>query len=334
MPHTHTPRGNTQREALREGGTERHREGHRHDADAMPCTGACGLSVRWCVRCGGHSLSTLNNPAGNKVATPLGNAMINPCSKVTLCDAMQTGSTCCVQVNDTNHPGAARWISCGMTPAQYAPLGGVGTSMGVVLRDGPDCGYIFAPGQKVQASISFKCDRSATGYGRVTADTTAFMKQPASTGGSVMPGGGASKVMFRPELFCNLNFTWSTSLVCGPPDPAPGARCSETPDCPVGEYCDFSHRCYHCSYLGEKCDALDGDCCSTAFLHNCPSNPLGPRCHPCESALVTACNASRSNVFDCARCSGIHQRALQAAGCTNEQIARWCAQPPAKDGIV
>lgn len=164
-----------------------------------------------------RSLSSLNNPAGNKVVTPLGNVLINPCSKVTLCDAMQPGSTCCVQVNDTNHPGSARWISCGTTP-KFAALGGVGTSMGVVLDDGPDCGYVFAPGQKVQASISFRCDRSATGYGRVTADTTAFMKQPASTS-SFVPGGGAAKAAFRPELFCNLNFTWSTSLVCGLPIP-------------------------------------------------------------------------------------------------------------------
>ena len=139
---------------------------------------------------------------------------------MTLCDAMQPGSTCCVQVNDTAHPGSARWISCGTTPT-YSALGGVGTSMGIVLDNGPDCGYVFAPNQKVQASISFKCDRSATGYGRVVADTTAFMKQAGgSSGGSFAPGGGiGAKVLFRPELFCNLNFTWSTSLVCGLPIP-------------------------------------------------------------------------------------------------------------------
>ena len=114
--------------------------------------------------------------------------------------------------------------------------------------------------------------------------------------------------------------------ICGtPPAPDPGARCSQTPDCPVGEYCDFSHRCYRCSYLTDKCDALGGDCCSAVFLHNCPSNPFGARCHPCETALVAMCNASRSNVFDCARCSGIHEEALKAAGCTNDEIARWCA---------
>lgn len=169
-----------------------------------------------------RSLSSLNNPAGNKVSTPLGNAVINPCTKVTLCDAMQPGSTCCVQVNDTAHPGTARWISCGKTPI-YATLGGVGTSMGVILQEGPDCGYVFAPNQKVQASISFKCDRSATGFGRVAADTTAFMKQAAAVGGagaSYAPGGASKGPRFEPSLFCNLNFTWSTSLVCGLPIPA------------------------------------------------------------------------------------------------------------------
>ena len=93
--------------------------------------------------------------------------------------------------------------------------------MGVVLEDGPDCGYVFAPNQKVQASISFKCDRSATGFGRVTADTTAFMKQAASAGGAggYVPGAAAKGPVFEPSLFCNLNFTWSTSLVCGLPIP-------------------------------------------------------------------------------------------------------------------
>ena len=95
--------------------------------------------------------------------------------------------------------------------------------MGIILDDGPGCGYIFAPNQKVQASISFVCDRSATGYGRVTASTTSFMTQSASSSGGFGGGGyapgGASKPNFKPELFCNLNFTWSTSLVCGLPIP-------------------------------------------------------------------------------------------------------------------
>jgi hypothetical protein len=105
--------------------------------------------------------------------------------------------------------------------------------------------------------------------------------------------------------------------------------CSHTPDCPTGEYCDYSHSCYHCSYLTKKCDALGGDCCSATFLHNCPSNPLKALCHPCEAALVTACNSTRTKTFDCARCSGIHQHDLKVAGCTNDQIARWCAGQPA-----
>ena len=35
------------------------------------------------------SLSALNTPAGSIATTPLGNIRVNPCMKVTLCDAMQ-----------------------------------------------------------------------------------------------------------------------------------------------------------------------------------------------------------------------------------------------------
>jgi hypothetical protein len=104
--------------------------------------------------------------------------------------------------------------------------------------------------------------------------------------------------------------------------------CSQTSDCPVDEYCDYGHSCYHCSYLTEKCDTLGGDCCSSTFLHNCPSNPLKALCHPCKEALEKACNTTRTKAFDCARCSGIHQHDLQVAGCTNDQIARWCSGQP------
>eukprot|EP01043_Picozoa_sp_COSAG02_P011116 COSAG02_NODE_404_length_23022_cov_305.366008_15_plen_340_part_00 len=124
---------------------------------------------------------------------------------------------------------------------------------------------------------------------------------------------------------CYWTSTWHSLQAFGPPSPP--SPCSQTPDCPDGEYCDFAHNCYHCSYLTEKCDALGGDCCSETFLRNCPSNPLAARCDTCTPALVKACNTSRSNVFNCARCSGINQHILEEAGCTNDEIARWCARP-------
>ena len=36
--------------------------------------------------------------------------------------------------------------------------------------------------------------------------------------------------------------------------------CSYSGDCPVHQYCDYAHNCYHCDFLTEKCDAVDGDC--------------------------------------------------------------------------
>eukprot|EP01051_Picozoa_sp_SAG22_P028457 SAG22_NODE_10051_length_556_cov_0.452954_1_plen_154_part_10 len=56
------------------------------------------------------------------------------------------------------------------------------------------------------------------------------------------------------------------------------AACSLQADCAIAQYCDDTHSCYECSVLNHtkvKCDALDGDCCSAAFLQNCPSNPKG-----------------------------------------------------------
>ena len=107
-----------------------------------------------------------------------------------------------------------------------------------------------------------------------------------------------------------------------------GEHCAKTPDCPVKQYCDYLQTCYDCSYLTEKCDAIDGDCCSASFLHNCPSNPLKSKCHPCEAALVAACQSTRTKAFDCAQCSGVHQHDLKAAGCSNDEVARWCSGQP------
>jgi hypothetical protein len=60
---------------------------------------------------------------------------------VTLCDAMQTNSACCIQINDTRYnPPQTRWVSCGTTPKQEQ----LGTARaGIVLDGGPRCGYTF-----------------------------------------------------------------------------------------------------------------------------------------------------------------------------------------------
>ena len=46
----------------------------------------------------------------------------------------------------------------------------------------------------------------------------------------------------------------------------------------------------------------------------------------CTAALSAACQPEKSNgVFTCAQCAGVHQHELQAAGCSNDDIAAWCA---------
>ena len=57
---------------------------------------------------------------------------------------------------------------------------------------------------------------------------------------------------------------------------AAAEACSTDADCPAGQYCDSRHNCdYYCSVeiTPTRCNAAGGDCCSAAFLHNCPSNP-------------------------------------------------------------
>jgi hypothetical protein len=86
--------------------------------------------------------------------------------------------------------------------------------VGMILENGADCGYVFASGQKVTASIAFTCDRSAKGNGRIRPSTTGFLKAPVASGGLL---GGVQSI--DPGIFCNLNFTWATSQVCGLPYP-------------------------------------------------------------------------------------------------------------------
>lgn len=98
---------------------------------------------------------------------------------------------CCVQLNETG--GGSRWVSCGTTPkqtmvsaagavraldpsgvpcrlrlafqSQHAELSpGFGLqAAGIVLDEGPGCGYVFAPNAKVTASLAFVCDQTAVG---------------------------------------------------------------------------------------------------------------------------------------------------------------------------
>jgi hypothetical protein len=63
------------------------------------------------------SLSSLNRAEGTTAVTPLGNVRINPCQKVTLCDAMQTNSACCVQVRQYPKPTRVASSVVGMTRA-------------------------------------------------------------------------------------------------------------------------------------------------------------------------------------------------------------------------
>ena len=123
----------------------------------VPC-----LLLRGCAGPSGGApvnFMSLGSPAGNLVDTPMGNARINPCSKVTICDALQPGSICCIQVNDTAHPGSGSWVSCGTTPTFTTHMAESSMVVGMILTNGADCGYVFASGAKVTASIAFTCDR-------------------------------------------------------------------------------------------------------------------------------------------------------------------------------
>jgi hypothetical protein len=165
---------------------------------------------------GSVNFQSLGSPAGNLVDTPLGNARLNPCSKVTICDALQPGSICCIQVNDTAHPGTGKWVSCGTTFSFTTQMAESSMVVGMILENGADCGYVFASDAKVTASIAFTCDRSATGGGKIRPSATGFLKQPTSSGGGGLIG---AKPSLNPNIFCNLNFTWATSQVCNLPYP-------------------------------------------------------------------------------------------------------------------
>ena len=52
--------------------------------------------------------------------------------------------------------------------------------------------------------------------------------------------------------------------------------CSSHSECKTGEYCDDSGSCWECSEVRtDGCYAIDGSCCSAAFLAQCPDNPDG-----------------------------------------------------------
>ena len=106
------------------------------------------------------------------------------------------------------------------------------------------------------------------------------------------------------------------------------ASCAKHSDCAIGQYCDDTRSCDSCGYLSGhkvKCDALDGDCCSAALLHNCPSNPERCAATPkCDAALESACGTARGSLADCLICGGVHASTVRGAGCSNDDIHQWC----------
>ena len=124
------------------------------------------------------------------------------------------------------------------------------------------------------------------------------------------------------------------SAAAGGPPPAP---CSAAPDCATAQYCDNRNECYDCTFLAYgKCDAIDEDCCSAAFLKQCPNDPMKASCQEarCTAALETECGANKSNVFDCANCAGRNEQKLHAAGCNNNDISVWCGGGAPTPGVA
>ena len=121
-----------------------------------------------------------------------------------------------------------------------------------------------------------------------------------------------------------VNAAVKGSAAAGGPPPAP---CSAAPDCATAQYCDNRNECYDCTFLAYgKCDAIDEDCCSAAFLKQCPNDPMKASCQEarCTAALETECGANKSNVFDCANCAVHNEQKLHSAGCNNNDISVWC----------
>ena len=55
--------------------------------------------------------------------------------------------------------------------------------------------------------------------------------------------------------------------------------CTANTDCHVGNYCNTNNKCSICSNIRPtSCGALFGDCCSAAFLAQCPNNPAQCPC--------------------------------------------------------
>ena len=72
-------------------------------------------------------------------------------------------------------------------------------------------------------------------------------------------------------------------------------ECSSHSDCNAGEYCDDSGDCDECSDAEDNtCDAVDGNCCTVAFLEQCPDNPAA--CH-LECSPMSARSGCKSGTY-------------------------------------
>eukprot|EP01050_Picozoa_sp_SAG11_P015436 SAG11_NODE_2001_length_3939_cov_26.376672_3_plen_255_part_00 len=213
---------------------------------------------------------------------------------------------------------------------QSTRLAAAGAAAGVVLKNGAGCGYVFAPHVDVTASIAFVCDQSATGVGRVSADTTHFMRAFRDDWGLYRPGA------YDPGRFCNLNLTWRTSLVCS----LPGAL--------VPRYYCTNNACVkapdgtkaHAGLTLENCTAscgamprnhfrcVDNRCVASAVgvgSNASCATACGTAPKPCAAALEAKCGAAkRAGAGNCLVCCGAHQQDLEAAGCTNADFNEFC----------
>ena len=114
---------------------------------------------------------------------------------------------------------------------------------------------------------------------------------------------------------------------CGLAADVLASSCTSPAGCSVGDYCDDGSDCYECSYISrQRCDARDGDCCSAAFCHNCPSDPHGccstPSPSPSPGGLSCGTNCqwiyAASASYTCSTaCSNHH------AGWTCHSGATW-----------
>lgn len=164
--------------------------------------------------------------------TPQGILHLNPCAKVSACDAIPDpasppGSSCCLATNFTPPTD----VSCGKVGSHRftTDIDAPELQIAMIQSLGTKCGYILQPDKAMEVTIAFVCDKSLPDPGGTRLPPRGY---PARFAG-LIPGvvGGAGKLTFDADqscqgkpCYCNYNVTWRTASACAlPPSARPGS---------------------------------------------------------------------------------------------------------------